>query len=133
MYPSAEFMLLEAYPSFSANIREQRGESSSLSYVGKYYNPAKLDFWGYGDVLDYFKIHKSLPCNCSVCSSINKSSLPKNKDEWNSKRRTHLLHSRNSELKEVNHSINNNYVRGIVDKISHSNYKNYLDLIPNGF
>lgn len=116
-----------------ANIREQRGESSPLSYMGKYYNPAKLDFWGYSDVLDYFKIHKSLPCNCPVCASINKSSLPKNKDEWNSKRRAHLLHSRNSELKEVNHSINNNYVRGIVDKVSHSNYKNYLDLIPNGF
>lgn len=116
-----------------ANIKDQRGEPSALSYMGKYYNPQKLDFWKYEDLLDYFKNKGTLPCNCPVCAAINKSSsLPKDKDDWNIKRKVHFLHSRNSEMKEVHHSIKNNYTRGIADKIIQSNYKNYLDLIPNG-
>ena len=70
-----------------------------------------------------------IPCHCPVCSS-SPSYIGNEFTEYNRKTKTHYLHRREQEMKEVYDAIEKQDALMGFDKIRRSSLKNLVDVIP---
>jgi hypothetical protein len=142
--PNKAFMLLEAgnqtFPSALTGFdivstsfngdKDDRHSRIARSPYAKWYDPEYMNYRSREELVQIKNNNgqNAIPCNCPVC--LAPSFLTEDQSEYNRNVKKHYIFCRNSEMKEIYDAIEKKTIGLAADKISRSQLKNLVDLIP---